>query len=103
MRVDQYSIIPVRNTHPWQTGTPHIPPASEAESSKRYKEDFSHLSEESRTKIDQTDKALDRIDEVLDNLKIIALVLPSPSGLAPADVGANAYVCPWWSGYGNRA
>jgi hypothetical protein len=45
---------------------------------KKHKEDFSHLSEDSRTKIDQTDKALDRIDECLDHLKLMAFV-PAPS------------------------
>jgi hypothetical protein len=45
---------------------------------KKHKEDFSHLSEDSRTKIDQTDKALDRIDECLDHLKLMAFVLRLP-------------------------
>ncbi len=44
---------------------------------KKHKEDFSHLSEDSRTKTDQTDKALDRIDECLDHLKLMAFV-PAP-------------------------
>jgi hypothetical protein len=38
-----------------------------------YKENFSHLSDETQTKIKETDKGLDRIADLLDDMKLIAL------------------------------
>lgn len=39
---------------------------------RKTEDEYAHLSQDSRTKIDQTDKALDRIDECLDHLKLMA-------------------------------
>jgi hypothetical protein len=45
----------------------------EQSSSGLYKEDFSHLSDDSQQKIKETDKGLDRISNLLDDMKLIAL------------------------------
>jgi hypothetical protein len=42
-------------------------------SSNLYKEDFSHLGQDSQQKIKETDKGLDRISDLLDDMKLIAL------------------------------
>jgi len=41
--------------------------------SNLYKEDFSHLAQDSQQKIKETDKGLDRISDLLDDMKLIAL------------------------------
>jgi hypothetical protein len=79
-------------------------------SSNLYKEDFSHLGQDSQQKIKETDKGLDRISDLLDDMKLIALgtvsffVLLRSSSRAVRTMADHIFFlkCSFWRGRHGR-